>query len=93
MVITSTHVADPAFEADKLSVSKAVSYDSIDSSPYSFSSYDDGNEDYDGFVDHEEYLPLHKDSKDHERIVSRLNLVQKSWTAKVPANFCNLTIG
>ena len=38
-------------------------------------SFDDNDEDYDGFVDHEEYLPLHKDSKEHERIVSRLNLV------------------
>lgn len=36
---------------------------------------------------------MHKDSKEHDKIVNRLNLVEnKSWTAKVHDDFKDLTL-
>ena len=35
---------------------------------------------------------VRRDSRDHERIVERLNLVQKSWTAAVPEEFRDFSI-
>lgn len=43
-------------------------------------------------TDNTEYIQLHHDFKDHEKVVTRLNKIQKDWVAAVPESFSDFDI-